>query len=76
MDLGLTDRTAVVLGSSSGLGFAVARALLEEGARVAISGRSEDRLAAAVEQLEPHTDRVLAQPLDITDGAALRCLHP
>jgi 3-oxoacyl-[acyl-carrier protein] reductase len=39
MDLGLEGRTALVAGSTSGLGLAVARALAEEGARVAITGR-------------------------------------
>ncbi len=72
MDLGLKDRTAVVLGSTSGLGLAVARALLEEGARVAISGRDADRLAAAASALSPHGERLFAASLDITDGDALR----
>jgi 3-oxoacyl-[acyl-carrier protein] reductase len=49
MDLGLTGRTALVAGSTSGLGLAIARALAAEGARVAITGRRGDtarRLAA------------------------------
>jgi len=49
MDLGLTGRTALVAGSTSGLGLEIARALAAEGARVAICGRREDiarRLAA------------------------------
>ncbi len=72
MDLGLTGRSAVVLGSTSGLGLGVARALLAEGARVAISGRDPARLAAAVESLREHDDHLLAETLDITDGDALR----
>ena len=72
MDLGLTDRTAVVLGSTSGLGLAVAHALLEEGACVAISGRDPGRLSAATKTLSAHAARLLAEPLDITDGDALR----
>ncbi|WP_167139307.1 SDR family oxidoreductase [Diaminobutyricimonas sp. TR449] len=49
MDLGLGGKTALVLGSTSGLGLAVARALSSEGARVALTGRRGDeaeRLAA------------------------------
>ena len=42
MDLGLVGRTALVAGSTSGLGLAVARALAEEGARVAVTGRRGD----------------------------------
>ena len=48
MDLGLTDKRAVVAGSSAGLGLASARALAEAGARVVISGRDHRRLDRAV----------------------------
>lgn len=51
MDLGIAGRTAVVAGSSSGLGFATARALADAGATVAISGRDPDRLDAAARQI-------------------------
>ena len=51
MDLQLDERVALVCGSSSGLGFAVATALAEEGCRVALNGRDDARLAAAVEQV-------------------------
>ncbi len=40
MDLGLTNKHALVLGASQGLGFAVAKAFLCEGATVTLSGRS------------------------------------
>ena len=43
MDLGLAGRRALVLGSTSGLGRAVAAALAAEGAAVAIAGRDEGR---------------------------------
>ena len=51
MDLGLTNKVAMVGGASKGLGFAVARALAAEGAHVAIAARDEDaieRAAAAI----------------------------
>ena len=44
MDLQLTDRVIVVTGGTSGIGLATVRLLLQEGARVAFCGRSEDRL--------------------------------
>lgn len=47
MDLDLTGRRAVVTAASDGLGFAVARALVAEGCRVAICSRSAPRLEAA-----------------------------
>ena len=43
MDLGLTGRRALVLGSTAGLGLAVATALAHEGARVVLCGRRGDR---------------------------------
>ncbi|MDP2293661.1 MAG: SDR family NAD(P)-dependent oxidoreductase, partial [Actinomycetota bacterium] len=47
MDLGLQGRRALVLGSSSGLGRAVADALVAEGARVAVVSRSQERSSEA-----------------------------
>lgn len=51
MDLGIADRRALVMGASRGLGRAVARALIDEGVRVAICARKADRLAAAARDL-------------------------
>ena len=71
MDLGLSDKVAVVTGGSSGIGLAAARIFLEEGARVAICGRSRDRLAGAERSLAgPHgADRVLSAACDVLDPA-------
>ncbi len=51
MDLGLRGKTAVVSGSTAGIGFAIAAALAAEGAKVMINGRTEARVAAALEQI-------------------------
>jgi NAD(P)-dependent dehydrogenase (short-subunit alcohol dehydrogenase family) len=51
MDLGLKDKTAVVTGSTAGIGFAIAAALAAEGAKVIINGRTEARVAAALEKI-------------------------
>ena len=73
MDLGLSDKVAVVLASSDGLGFGAAAALVREGARVALSGRDPARLEAARARLpQVGADRVLARALDVTDLRALR----
>ena len=65
MDLGLKDRTALVGGASAGLGFAVARALFEEGARVAICSRDKTRIDQAAESLSNDTGRVLPVVCDL-----------
>jgi NAD(P)-dependent dehydrogenase (short-subunit alcohol dehydrogenase family) len=68
MHLGIEDDVALVTASSSGLGFASAKAFAREGADVAICGRDEDRLAGAVEDLETAGDgEVLGRPADLTD---------
>ena len=51
MDLGLTDKTAIVTGSTRGLGLATARALVVEGCNVTICARGEAGLAEAAEDL-------------------------
>jgi 3-oxoacyl-[acyl-carrier protein] reductase len=52
MDLGITGRTALVLGASGGLGSAIAVRLAHEGVNVAAAGRSADALAATVVKVE------------------------
>ena len=51
MDLGLRDKVYVVTGGTRGLGLATAEALVADGAKVVISARDEDRVAATVEHL-------------------------
>jgi NAD(P)-dependent dehydrogenase (short-subunit alcohol dehydrogenase family) len=64
MDLNLTDKVAVVTGASKGIGFAVTRALLDEGAYVVAGARSTDSLDGLA--------RVIAVPVDLAapDGPA------
>lgn len=51
MDLGLKGKTALVTGSSRGLGYATALILAQEGARVAINSRDEQRLEKARQKI-------------------------
>ena len=70
MDLGLRGRTAIVGGSSRGLGLAVAHRLILEGANVTICGRDADSLARAqVELGEVSEDpgKIHAVPLDLAE---------
>ncbi len=51
MDLELSGKRALVTGSTAGIGFAIARALAAEGASVIVNGRTEERVASALNSL-------------------------
>ena len=67
------DKVAIVTGAGSGIGKAVALALLKEGYRVALAGRRKDRLEAAVNE-SGAGPRALAIPTDVSDPEAVRAL--
>jgi len=74
MDLGLSEKVAIVTGSSRGLGLACARSLAAEGCHVCLCARGDARLREAareVEQVAGGRSRVLAVPADVSraDGA-------
>ena len=64
MDLDLRDRVFIVTGGTRGLGLATARCLVEDGARVVISGRNDDTLATAAEELGESALSVVADNAD------------
>jgi NAD(P)-dependent dehydrogenase (short-subunit alcohol dehydrogenase family) len=74
MDLGLTGRTAVVTGGSSGIGLAAVRQFLTDGCRVAICARDAARLKAVTADLaaEFGADRVLGHAASVLDAAAMQ----
>ncbi|WP_159057073.1 SDR family NAD(P)-dependent oxidoreductase, partial [Streptomyces scabiei] len=51
MDLGLKDRVYIVTGATRGLGHAVARELVADGAKVVLTGREEESAGAAAAAL-------------------------
>jgi gluconate 5-dehydrogenase len=64
----LTGRTALVTGSSQGIGLALARGLAAAGATVVLNGRDEAKLAAAAEALRGEGAQVATAPFDVTDA--------
>jgi len=54
MDLAIDGKLALVSGSTQGIGYATAKLLLDEGARVIINGRSSEMLERAQGELRPH----------------------
>jgi len=55
MDLQLKDKTALVSGSTAGIGYAIAKQLAAEGAKVYVNGRTAARVNAAVAQIKADT---------------------
>jgi len=77
MDLGLTDKVAIVTGSSRGLGLAAARSLAAEGCRVSMSARGEARLREAeadVAGSAKGTGRTLAVVADLAKAEGVQAV--
>jgi 3-oxoacyl-[acyl-carrier protein] reductase len=78
VDLGIEGRTALVMGASKGIGKGIAAALAREGAKVAISSRSEESLRAAADEINGEVkvfpadsndlDRLEALPAEVGDA--------
>lgn len=70
MDLELTDRVFIVTGGGRGLGRATADVLVAEGARVVLSGRSQERLDLAVAELNASAGADVAVAVEADNAAA------
>jgi NAD(P)-dependent dehydrogenase (short-subunit alcohol dehydrogenase family) len=73
MDLQLSGKTALVTGSTAGIGHAIAATLLGEGARVIVNGRTQARVEAAIAAFPPGSrDRAIGLAADVSkaDGVA------
>jgi len=76
MNLKLTDKTALVSGSTKGIGFAIATGLAHEGARVIVNGRLEKSVAEAKGQIEQAVPdaRIESFAGDLSTAAAVETL--
>ncbi|MBB4273608.1 SDR family oxidoreductase [Rhizobium mongolense] len=72
MDLNLTERQALVLGASQGIGLAIATTLATEGASVILAGRSAERLEAAAAEVRTTSGRDASiEIVDLSNGASI-----
>jgi len=62
----LYDKNAIVTGGARGMGFAIAKALYQEGSRVAILDIDEKGVAEAARQLDENQARVIGRKIDVT----------
>ncbi len=69
--LELKNKTAVVIGGTSGIGLALSKALAQAGANVVPTGRREEQVRAATSAMEVLGSRSLATICDVTDSASL-----
>jgi 3-oxoacyl-[acyl-carrier protein] reductase len=76
MNFGLKDKVAMVSGASRGLGFAVARGLAAEGAKVSISSRDGRAIQASAEKIHKETGSdVLAMIVDVKSASQITDWH-
>ncbi len=72
MDLGLTNKVIMVAAASKGLGYGIAQAVAQEGARVSIGSRTEADILAAAEALHNETGaETLGSVFDARDAASI-----
>lgn len=75
MNLGIEGKRAIIGGGSRGIGYASAKRLVEAGCRVAIVGRDEEVLAAAVERLESSGGEVIGVSADLSTAEGARSVY-
>jgi len=72
--LDLTSKTAVVIGGTSGIGFAIAKGLGAAGANVVPSGRRTELVKSAAAEIERTGRKALAHPVDVTSRESIEDL--
>lgn len=74
MNIDLSGKTALVTGSTAGIGHAIAKGLAASGASVVINGRSQDRVDAAVRKLEATGAKVRGIAADVSTASGCKAL--
>ncbi|MDA9548007.1 SDR family NAD(P)-dependent oxidoreductase [Bradyrhizobium yuanmingense] len=74
MKIDLSGKTALVTGSTAGIGHAIAKGLADSGASVVINGRSQDKVDAAVRRLEGTGAKVRGIAADVSTAAGCKAL--
>src|SRR5437879_10867705 len=69
-----TEKVAIVTGAGSGIGKAVALALMKEGYAVALAGRRKEALEGTATEGKASGARSLVVPTDVTDPASIQAL--
>jgi NAD(P)-dependent dehydrogenase (short-subunit alcohol dehydrogenase family) len=69
--LDLTNKTAVVIGGTSGIGLSITKGLAQAGANVVPTGRRPDHVKSAAAEVADLGRRTLAQPCDVTNNASI-----
>jgi len=72
--LDLSSKNAVVIGGTSGIGFAIAKGLAQAGANVAATGRRKELVEKAAETIRGFGRKSIAVPCDVSDRASLEAL--
>ena len=71
----LRNKTALITGGNSGIGFATAKLFVAEGARVIITGRNQATLDAAAKELGPNAFAVVADANDVVAARRVGFRH-
>jgi NAD(P)-dependent dehydrogenase (short-subunit alcohol dehydrogenase family) len=69
---GIAGKRVLITGATSGLGLAMAEALLKEGAKVLISGRDQNKIDRAVSSVEPLSGECKGALIDVRDERSIR----
>jgi NAD(P)-dependent dehydrogenase (short-subunit alcohol dehydrogenase family) len=72
--LDLSEKTAVVIGGTSGIGLTLAKGLAEAGANVVPTGRRKDLVESAAEAVRKTGKRSLVMPTDVNDRSSVQAL--